>query len=189
MANKELSALTAAGALDGTELIHILQGTDSVESTALAIAGLRDFAGASVSLASNVASGLNFTTPLAISSWDSQEFDTDALWDPCVSDRFTIPASLTGGKAIFTMCPYFTGMTANETCFASARHYDACGAIKRLRYRSTSHSSTAWATSITLGPVDVVTGDYFQAWMDTSADTDVGMTAQRSTMSIMVFRP
>lgn len=40
MANKEIADLTAAGALDGTELVHIVQSTNSRESTTGAIAGL-----------------------------------------------------------------------------------------------------------------------------------------------------
>jgi hypothetical protein len=188
MADKEIADLTAASALDGTELIHGVQSSNSRKITTQAIADLSNFHGAGVTLASDVASGLNWSAQADISSWDSQEFDTDALWDPCTPTRFTIPASLNGYYAIFTCGIYTTGNTSNNVTTLILRHMDACSAIKKMTYNNIEVSGTAHAVSSMMGPRLLVTGDYFYARGQTEADTNIGLTAQRTSMSIAIFK-
>jgi hypothetical protein len=71
MADKKISELTAAGALDGTELVPIVQGGETVRTTVALIAG--EAAPGAPRYA------LQFNNPL-----NTFDGDADALWEPAV---------------------------------------------------------------------------------------------------------
>lgn len=81
MADKEIGGLTAAGTLTGAELVHVVQSSNSRQTTTQDIADLGGFGAAAIYTRVSRASAVSLTSGTnTLISFDTEEADTDAFW-------------------------------------------------------------------------------------------------------------
>lgn len=183
MADKQLSALTAAAALADADLIYAMQSGSSRKATA---AQVRTYVttprGALVKKAADQTAA-NYTGTANI-AWDSEAYDTHAFHDNATNNsRLTIPAGqgftyarLTGNVRVQSLTSdvyAFVTITKN----GSTSFDGASGSICDITNANVNLCVvTPW--------VPVSDGDYFELQMSIQTDTSVDVSATRSSFAI-----
>lgn len=181
MANKEVSDLTAASALDGTEVFHAKQGSNSRKATGAQIKTfVNTLNGAMVKKAADQ-TGANYSGAGTAVAWTAEVYDVGG-WHDNSSDnsRLTVPSGVSYVEVAATI------RIANGT--------NEVAGIILMKNGSTSfdgnaHSAavsggTNYSYSFKSGAIAVTAGDYFEVLLFTSADTSIDVIAARSNFSI-----
>lgn len=148
MADKQISDLTAASALDGTELVHIVQGGNSRKAT---VSAMNLFKGFRATTSTTQAVG-----PATLTEMDfgSEVFDTESAF---ASNRFTVPATLNGAYMNF-----IAGVrTAAVEVLSLNISKSTDGGTNFTRVASNTSDNSQNCT-ISTGPVQVATGEIFR---------------------------
>ncbi len=163
MADKNTSALTAAGALGGTELIHLVDASGN--SRKLTLSALKTFIntdpttvpssvpyrGARVKRTNNLAITSGVSTVVA---WEAKDRDTDSIWSAGAPTRLTVP----------------TGVT--KVRLRGAARWAASGAVRQILFAKNGSSAFAGNAALNVPSsqdlavqtdvLDVVAGEYFE---------------------------
>lgn len=181
MADKQLSALTAASALDDADLLFISQGGNSRKATVAQLRQASAFSGALVKKSTDQ-TGINATGTVAV-SWNSEVYDTGGYHDTVTnSERLSVPVGVSRVKvsgqvklANVTADTYITLFIFKN----GSVDWDGMGEVRA------EVGSTAPSIAVSTAIVDVTGGtDYFSLHLLSESDTSVDITAARSWFSI-----
>lgn len=168
MADLEIGDLTAAGGLDGTELVHVVKNGNSRKTTLAAVAGLATtgaFRGAMVKRSTNlVALVSGVYVP-----WEAEDYDTDAFWEIANPTRLTIPAGVSFAR--FTAGLSLTAAGSSGTVLALLHKNGALAPCAAPVVRQGTSGVTTNLTCFVSPPLAVVAGDYFECHFTRSSLT------------------
>jgi hypothetical protein len=186
MAHKEISELTAASGLDGTELVHIVQSSNSRRTTTWDIGHI--FRGAMVTRSGGTLTGLDMTSGYQI-PFNSELYDTNSFHDNSTNpERLTIPSGVTRVRLSANVWVSDKGSIfgSDEWLFMTllkngSSSFD--GAVQQ------SNDLNQYNVKMSLvSPVlEVSAGDYFTLNMQTEADTDETIYASTLSFGIEVI--
>lgn len=173
MADSKLTALTAASALDGTELLYGSQGGASRKITTAQVQTLaRTFRGAKVQRTTNL-TGLDLST-LAAMDFDTEIFDTDGIWDTGTSTtNLVVPAGVSYvevGGGVRANSGLATGLF--EMYFQYNEALLTPGPAVLLGPNATNGGDAIYS-----GPVAVAAGGRFRLMFRWNGDTSVNLVA------------
>jgi hypothetical protein len=182
MANTKTSDETAASALDGTELVRIVQTGNSRRTTTQAIADLGTgaaFSGALVKKA-NDQNTADYTTATAI-TWDSEVYD-EGGWHESVTNpsRLTVPSGVT--RVRVSTGVVLGNVTGDLWVLLSIRKGGSASFDGYTAHRSETGSSPH--VTITSPVYAVSAGDYFEAFLQLETDTSITVTAATAWFAI-----
>lgn len=179
MADKEISDLIAAGGLDGTEEIHIVDALGN--SRKLDLAALKTFIntdpsvvpssepwrGARVSRASDITGA---TWPLLV-PWSVEDEDTDGFWSLGDPTKLVIPAGITRVRLLAAVQLEDLGAAGSifATIYKNGAAFPGC-AIDNKRQSNTGFTNNN--VQVMTADIPVVTNDFFQVRLN------VNMTGQ-----------
>lgn len=181
----QTSELTAAGGLDGTELVHLVDSAGS--SVKLTLDDLKTFVntdpsvapssepyrGARVRRTSDQAIANNTATVI---SWQAEDRDTDGLWSVGVPTKFVIPAGVTkielAGNGIFA-----SNATGQRQAYFTKNGATVSGSPN---FSGPGLSGASIRFNLTSDVIDVVEGDEFEFVAFQTSGGSLNMTAGTS---------
>lgn len=178
MTDKQTSELSAASALTGAELVHVVQGGHSRETTTGDIAH-SGFSGALVKKSVDQ-TGANYTssTPIA---WDAEEYDVGSWHDNASENtRLTVPAGVHHVRVSGRVS--LANVTADMWCVLSMLKNGA-GFVGGGGF-GTEFGTTTPRLQAFSAVVAVTAGDYFELALQNETDTSIDMTAASSWFAI-----
>lgn len=172
MADKQEGSLTAAGALDGTEGVVVVQGSNSRGATTghIKYAG---HVGALVKKSANL-TGQNTTGDVAV-AWDAETYDYGTWHDTVTNNsRLTVPSGVSRVRVMGQVT--LANVTASNIITATIRKngsaaYDGVGQV------NTANGGTTVVTQVETAILEVSAGDYFELYIKASSDTSIDYTA------------
>ena len=169
MADKEISDLTTGGTLDGTELVHVVQSSNSRQVTTQDIADLGGGGGAGIF---GGFKGFRATTSAAQTSiaaltttlvnFGTEVFDTESAF---ASSVFTVPAALDGKYMTFIGS---VRLGAAEDNCSLLIQVDTGGGFANVAQNT---SITSFVIQVSTGPVLLATGDIYRLAINNSVTT------------------
>lgn len=129
----------------------------------------------------------DFTTRTAI-PWDSEHFDTNAFHDSGANTKLTIPAELNGYYVVVLATAFVTSTTgAADLIIAKSGSitFDGTSAFK-TEPLGADGVANACLLQCRTQPIQVSTGDYFEAMLRVETDTNVTILADQSSFGIYV---
>lgn len=173
MANTTVTNETAATALDGTELVRIVQSASSVKTT-LAVAA-HQLRGARVHMTANDTT-VNSTSGYAL-SWDAAIYDTDTFWSAGAPTRLTIPAGLGITHVDVSAKVRVDATTASTWLLLEVNRHNSADAVQEKFAVGFDKGATTVFAAITENGIAVDDGDYFVAKITEESDTSVTVVA------------
>ena len=184
MADKQLSALTAAAALADADLLYVSQGGNSRKATA---AQVKTYAGGLIGALVKKAAdqtAANYTSSTNV-AWDAEGYDTHAFHDNATNNsRLTVPAGQGFTYAQVTVNLRIQSLTSDVFAFVginkngSSSFDGAAGSICDISNTNVNLcAATPW--------VSVTDGDYFEAALIVQTDTSIDIIAARSSFAIV----
>lgn len=177
MADEQISGLTAASALDGSEKLHVVQGGNSRETSTLDIANTR-FRGALIKKASDL-TGQNMTTLTAL-TWDTEVYDVGNWFAIGNPTRLTVPAGVTKVRVSGQIA--LASITADMWVAMAVNKNNAV--FDGYARQVSEVGSTTPGLNIHSAVVAVTAGDYFELKVQLETDTTVDITAAGSWFAI-----
>lgn len=185
MADTKTSDETAATALDGTELVRIVQSSSSKKTTA-AVLGFQ-LRGAKVRITSDD-TAVNATSGHTL-LWDEAVYDTDGFWSAGAPTRLTIPA-LKGITHVDISAKIFvTSSTIGEWAGVECARFNSSDVKQELVASSRMEmDATGFYLNVAEVGIAVDDGDYFTFILTVAADTSVTInsTTTPTAMTIVV---
>jgi hypothetical protein len=183
MADKEISALTAASALALADIAHVVQGGNSRKATVQQIvdAVRGAYSGAMVKKSADETTA-NYSAG-AMVPWTAEIHDVGGYHDNATNNsRLTVPED---GK-------YIVGFTISVSLAAVGEYVRAFVAFNgSLSYDGiagtlleTTNAAVNPSLCAVTGPIDCTAGQYFESWLDTEADTSISVLAASSNFWI-----
>lgn len=174
MADKEISALTAASALADADLLHVSQGGNSRKATMAQVkAAVLTPRGARVRMTSDDAAQ-NITTEAAI-SFDVADYDSDSFWSAGAPTKLTIPAGVT--HVMLTGQVNISSSTADSGFQVSIIHYNAANTpLHHFRQAFLEQSTTGRCVNVSTGLLPVDATDYLT--LNAREETDASVTIE-----------
>jgi hypothetical protein len=162
MADKALEELSTAGALDGADLIYIVQDGVSykldlatlktfINTDPTVVPASEPFVGARVKMTSTDTSG---TSEIAM-SWDAEDYDYGGFWSSGAATRLTIPSGV-------TMVQLSGALRSTGGAATTAVLYIRKNGSEVIAANSVSSGFTSTNLFVASGPIEVTPGDYFE---------------------------
>jgi hypothetical protein len=127
--------------------------------------------------------GVNFVGAAAV-VFDKDVYDTDSIHDTVSNNtRLTVPAGVTHIRLNFNV--HLSNIITNEFTVISIRKNGSLDWDGVATQRSDANSSIAQLNAIT-GVVEVVPGDYFEAFIQIEAETTVDVNASRTNFGMEI---
>ena len=179
MANTKASDESAAAALDGTEIVRIVQTGSSVRTTVQDIVDLGAFSGCLVKKASDQTTADYTSAPMV--TWDTEVYDVGG-WHEGVTNpsRMTVPAGVTRVKVAGNV---MIGSHSGGT-IAYASIYKNGAVFSGGPEQRSELTFGTYAINVSSAVVTVTAGDYFELKVFVETDTSVTITAAQSWFSI-----
>ena len=151
-----------------------------------AVAG---FVGAQVYKASDQI-GAGYTSRSAI-AWDSEHFDTHAFHDSGANTRLTIPSALNGYYVVVlasVTLQNVSGVSTADLCIAKGGSitFDGTSGYKNATGGGVDGVANQVFLQCRTQPIQVSTGDYFEAMLFNDADAAMDIIAAQSSFGIYV---
>lgn len=131
----------------------------------------------------------NWTTRTAI-PWDTEQFDTNTFHDSGSNTRLTIPSELNGYYVVVLASVAITSISGNSDLYISKNgslDFDGASGFK------TDPGADGSASSVFLQcrtqPIQVSTGDYFEAHLFSESDNNITPVTEQSSFAIYVVGP
>lgn len=176
MADKNLtSGITAAGALTGSELVHVVQSGNSRKAT---VAALRSPLAAGVSLTSDL-TGQNYSAATVI-SWNTEDFDDAGFWAVGSPTRLTVPTGVS--RVRVEACASLLELTAASNLLVHLEIRKNGSAIASMILLAGNRGQ--FAGSVTSGTIEVTPGDYFEMAVRSADDSSVTLLAAQTRFTI-----
>ncbi len=181
MADKQLSALTAASALAAADLLYVSQGGNSRKATAAQVKTYVDtYRGALVY--KNVAqTAANFTTAANV-SFTTEDHDTDGFWDAGSPTIFTIPS----GVSRVRLSAGISIVNVTADLYASASITKGGADFVGSARTRIQNSSTTERVNLSTAVVSVSAGNTFAVNLLVITDTSIDLDATSTWFSIEV---
>jgi len=180
MADTKASAESAAAALDGTEIVRIVQSGSSVRTTVQDIVDLGAFSGALVVKAADQTAA-NYTSGAMI-AWDTETYDVGG-WHEGVTNpsRITIPSGVTRVKltANVVIQSLSGGTYAYLAIYKNGADFPGTGS-----QLTEATAGTYYLNCSTADGIAVSAGDYFETRLFVETDTSVTVNAAFSSFSV-----
>lgn len=171
MADTKTSAETAATALDGTELVRIVQSSSSKKTTAAVLA--KQYRGARAQMTADD-TAQNVTTEGDISFDQATGPDAASLWSAGTPARLTVAAGLGITHVKLVGQAYITSSTGDTSTVLRIRHRNSSGTdLGFYGFFFVEFGTTGHSLNCSTGVLAVDDGDYFTLSVREETDTSV----------------
>lgn len=185
MADTKVSAETDAVVMDGTELVRIVQGGNSLKTTAELMG--HQFRGAKAKMTADD-TAQNYTTAAAIPAFDSAPIDTDAFWSAGTPGRLTIPAGLGITIVALNGQVHASSTTASTWAVVAIQHLNSSNVVQATYSQlALDKGSTSVCLNVSTGPVAVSDGDYFTLRYQEESDASVTIEGDSTTETFLAL--
>tara|TARA_R110000772_G_scaffold89304_1_gene185097 strand:+ start:10521 stop:11072 length:552 start_codon:yes stop_codon:yes gene_type:complete len=179
MANSKISALSAAAALGGTEEIPGVQSAANVKLTPAQISTYvtaRD--GALVGLTATL-SAVDMSSTY-VPDFSNEVYDDNGYWEGVTNpERLTVPAN---GDYVLKANIRLSGVAASEPLRFSMQKNG--GFDDFLPFGGFLGESTISGLSLVSPRLTLVSGDYFNLWLDSGTDTSINILLNNTWFEI-----
>ena len=179
MANTKASDESAAAALDGTEIVRIVQSGSSVRTTVQDILDINAFSGAMVKKSADQTTA-DYTVAAAV-AFNTEVYDVGGWHDTVTNNsRFTVPSGVT--RIRLHAQALLTSITASM--YVIGEFFKNGAAISPREVNANEISAGFNYLIVDSNVLTCVAGDYFEFVLTVETDTSVTVVADATTFSI-----